>query len=87
MSDAVAKLLEQAMDLPVTDRREMARRLRESVELAEAPPDPAAEAEIARRLQSIEDGTAELIPWEVAREQIRAELDRRRAARAAGGRA
>lgn len=50
MSDVVAKLLEQAMDLPVEDRREMAERLFESVELEESfPPDPEYLAEIVRR--------------------------------------
>ena len=86
MSDAATTLLEQALALPEDDRRWLAGQLDASIEPGDSqlPDDPAFRAELDRRLQSIADGTAVLIPWEVARENIRAELDRRRAARARG---
>ncbi|MBX9582340.1 MAG: addiction module protein [Gemmataceae bacterium] len=86
MSDAAAKLLEQAIDLPLEDRREVAERLMESVELEESfPPDPEYLAEIIRRSDEAHAHPDRLIPWDEARKAIRAELARRRAAREAGG--
>jgi hypothetical protein len=43
--------------------------------------DPAFAAGLARRLESIASGTADLVPWEQAREEMRAELARRIATR------
>jgi putative addiction module component (TIGR02574 family) len=88
MSDQVQKLLEQVKQLPADDQQEFAEGLMEEMEtqrLAEGLwADPDWRAEMDRRLQSVEDGTGDLVPWEQARDEIRAELDRRRAARAAG---
>ena len=86
MSDAAATLLQQALALPEPDRRWLADQLDASLGEGESqlPDDPVFRAELARRLQSIADGTAELIPWEIARENIRTELERRREARARG---
>lgn len=86
MSDAAMTLLGQVLALPEDDRRWLADQIDATLGPAESqlPDDPAFRAELDRRLQSIADGTAVLIPWEVARENIRAELERRRAARAAG---
>jgi putative addiction module component (TIGR02574 family) len=88
MSDQVQKLLEQVKQLPADDQQEFTENLLEELDaqrLAEGLwADPAWRAEMDRRLQSVEDGTGDLIPWELARDEIRAELARRRAARAAG---
>jgi putative addiction module component (TIGR02574 family) len=93
MSETAAMLLEQLLVLPEADRLMVADRLWESLSDArkqevmdEVTSDPEFQAELDRRLKSIEDGTAELIPWEQARENIRAELARRRAAREQGNR-
>ena len=86
MSDAATALLQQALTLTEDDRRWLADQLDATLGPAESqlPDDPAFRAELNRRLQSIADGTAVLIPWEVARENIRVELERRRAARVRG---
>lgn len=90
MSETVASLLERIMDLSAEDQRLIAEHIQASLEAGEAADemmaDPEWRAEFERRLQSVADGTAELIPWEEAREQIRSELARRRAERAAGNR-
>lgn len=84
MSEAATKLLEQLLQLPEAERQEIADRLWDSLgdDLAD---DPEFQAELQRRLDSVANGNAELIPWEQAREDMRAELERRRAARGAGG--
>ncbi|HET6572930.1 MAG TPA: addiction module protein [Fimbriiglobus sp.] len=83
MSETVASLLERIMDLPVEDQRLIAEHIQDCLEAREAADqlmaDPEWRAEFERRLQLVADGTAELIPWEEAREQIRSELARRRA--------
>jgi putative addiction module component (TIGR02574 family) len=85
MSGEATNLLQQALNLPPDERYEFAQRLLDSLDSEDLlPDDPAVRAELERRLKSVEDGTAELIPWEQARENIRAELDRRRAARESG---
>jgi putative addiction module component (TIGR02574 family) len=81
MSETVAKLLEQLLELPSEDRRLIAEQLQGSLDAEQLPDDPEWRAEFDRRLQSVADGTAELIPWEQARDEIRAELARRWAAR------
>jgi putative addiction module component (TIGR02574 family) len=90
MSETVANLLERIMDLPVEDQRLIAEHIQDCLGASEAADelmaDPEWRAEFERRLRSVADGTAELIPWAESREQIRAELARRRAERAAGDR-
>lgn len=83
MSGAAATLLEQVLALPADDRRWFVYQLDASL----APTHEEEEqywAEIARRSDEAHAHPERLIPWEVARENIRAELDRRRAARARG---
>ena len=84
MSDEAAKLLELALALPDEQREELGQKLIDSIEDDGLPDDPVWRAELNRRLQSVANGTAELIPWEVAREEMHAELERRRAARSSG---
>ena len=85
MSEEAAKLFALALALPDDEREELGQKLIDSVENDDGlPDDPEWRAELDRRLQSVADGTAELIPWEVARDEMRAELERRRAARSSG---
>jgi len=88
MSDRVTSLLTEVMDLPVEERLVITEHLLEDHSVREAAEehwaDPVWRAEMDRRLQSIEGGTAELIPWDEALVQIRAELARRRAERESG---
>ena len=81
MSGEADALLQQALNLSPDERYELAQQLLDSLDDDLLPDDPAFHAELNRRLDSIADGTAELLPWDVARENIRAELERRRAAR------
>jgi putative addiction module component (TIGR02574 family) len=91
MSETATKLLEQLLALPEDERLMIADRLWDSLGdekqqeiIDEAANDPEFQAELERRLDSVANGTAELIPWEQAREEMRAELERRRAARGGG---
>jgi putative addiction module component (TIGR02574 family) len=76
MSETVAKLLEQLLELPSEDRRLIAEQLQGSLDAEQLPDDPEWRAEFDRRLQSVADGTAELIDGEQvfreARERLRA---------------
>ena len=64
-------VIEAALQLPEQDRLDIVQALHDSLE---GPADPnAAEAwsaEIQRRLEAIDSGRAEMIPWEQARQQI-----------------
>lgn len=94
MSERANQLLAEILALPREERWEVTRQLleREQEEIPELPESDESEEEaearwreeLDRRLASIADGTAELIPWEKARAEIAAELERRRAARARG---
>ena len=92
MSEVATKLLEQLLQLPDAERLQIADKLWDSLRapekqeaIDETLDDPEFHAELQRRLDSIADGTAELIPWEQARDEMGAELERRRAGRRAGG--
>jgi putative addiction module component (TIGR02574 family) len=84
MSETAAKLLEEAMHLPPDERVQLAHSILDSVDADDLMDDPEFRAELQRRLDSVADGTATLVPWEQARDEMRAELARRRAARAQG---
>jgi hypothetical protein len=47
------------------------------------PDDAAFHAELDKRLEDVSNGTASLIPWDEARDNLRAELQRRRIGRQA----
>jgi putative addiction module component (TIGR02574 family) len=81
MSETATKLLEQLLALPEAERAEIADQLNESFGELGDDLDPAFEAELNRRLESVANGTAEIVPWEQARHEMQAELERRRAAR------
>lgn len=81
MSETATKLLVQLLALPEADRAAIADQLNESLGEVGDDLDPEFEAELNRRLEAVENGTAEIVPWEQAREAMQAELERRRAAR------
>lgn len=64
-------LLAEAMKLPDADRLELAAQLYQSVE---GPADPDAEqawgAEIQRRIEMIDAGQAEFVPWEDVKRRL-----------------
>ena len=72
MNSDIAKLIEEALKLPPEARGALANRLLESLHGADADPDAEAawDAEIARRLQELDSGTVETVPWSEARQQI-----------------
>lgn len=67
-------IINEALKLSEGDRLDVAQRLIESLE---GPPDPDADqawsAEIQRRLKSIDEGSACLVPWPKARQTIAGE--------------
>ena len=76
MSDMRPELLNELLALPAADRAKLAEELLASLEEGSDP--DAAEAwvkEIERRVREIDDGTAEMVPWDVVRNRI---LDRLR---------
>ncbi|MEA3410013.1 MAG: addiction module protein [Pseudomonadota bacterium] len=72
---ALDTLLNKALDLPESERAELAHDLLKSLDGA---PDPNAaeawESEILRRLDQVEDGTARLVDREEMRRRIRSRL-------------
>ena len=72
-------LLPAALALSVKERAKLARDLLESLHDADDGDVGAAWVEeIDRRAQQVEDGTAELVEWDVAREEIARRLKARR---------
>ena len=71
MSVTVEELLRQALQLEPKARAELAALIIESVP-TESPQevDAAWEAEIQRRMQELEAGSVETIPWEEVREKL-----------------
>jgi hypothetical protein len=71
-------VLDQVLDLPVRQRARIAHELIASLD--DAPAEDSAEVakawddEIARRLQEVDSGTADLVPWSVAEKEIKADL-------------
>jgi putative addiction module component (TIGR02574 family) len=70
-TERVRKLLAEAAELPVEERaeivHELARTLPEDYDAEELDLDY---DELDRRMQSVRDGTATLVPWEEARKQL-----------------
>ncbi|HVT88858.1 MAG TPA: addiction module protein [Tepidisphaeraceae bacterium] len=64
-------VIQEVMNLPESERLELAEALYQSVE---GPSDPDARQawsdEIARRLEKIDSGRGKVVPWEEARRQI-----------------
>jgi putative addiction module component (TIGR02574 family) len=74
MDAATEKLLEQALALPLAERSEFAARLNESLgdEFVEPPEDVEAAwaRELARRVEEVESGAAELVAWSEVRREL-----------------
>jgi len=68
----IARLIEEALKLPAAARGALANRLLESLHESEADPDAesAWDSEIARRLQELDSGAVEAVPWPEARQEI-----------------
>ena len=67
------KVEDEALHLPREDRSKLASRLLESLD-EDVELTPEWKAELDRRIQSIEDGTAKLIPHEEVMANVRARL-------------
>jgi putative addiction module component (TIGR02574 family) len=81
MSD---ELLQAVLSLPASQRAELAHKLLQSLE-PEASPEiqQAWVDELVRRARELETGAVKAIPWPEAKADILAQLQKRRAARAA----
>ncbi len=78
MNDKADAVLTLALDLPESERAELAAALLESLELpADADVEQAWREEVARRVAAIEAGEVEMVPWEQVREQLLARLNER----------
>lgn len=77
-------VLEYALQLPVTDRSKIATRLIESVDESEdIEISPAWQQEFDRRVESIRNGTAKLIPHEEVMADLHRKFNEKRAGRSA----
>jgi putative addiction module component (TIGR02574 family) len=84
MSVTIKQVFELAKQLSPSDRCVVVDRLLESVDPEQLDSDgaakielhPAWEAEIARRVAAIENGTAVLVPWEEVDREVQGILDR-----------
>jgi len=76
MSTDAESLYQAALKLPDGERFMLANRLLESVEGGRDPDyDEAWAAEIGRRIEEVENGTVEMIPWEEVRAKLYEGLD------------
>jgi putative addiction module component (TIGR02574 family) len=78
VSETATKLLEQLLALPEEDRAAIADQLNESLGDLGDDLDPEFEAELQRRLDSVADGTAELIDGEQVFREARERIQKRR---------
>lgn len=75
-------LTSEVLALPVAERAKLVRQLLESLEsLPEDDFDLEWQAELRRRVEDVQSGRVQGIPWTAARENIVRELEKRRAAR------
>lgn len=77
MGKDAADLLKEALGLPVEARAALIDSLLESVDTeVDENAEEAWRQEICRRLQEIDSGVVELIPWEDAQRRLRARFQR-----------
>ena len=76
MTAAAQRLLDQALKLSAEERATLARSLLSSLseEVSEAEADRAWGEEIRRRLERIEAGEVQTVPWEEVRGRLQAEF-------------
>jgi putative addiction module component (TIGR02574 family) len=78
MTNRADAVLKEAMALAEAERAEIAGALLESLEpSSDTGVDKAWREEVRRRLEQLDAGSAELIPWEEVREQLFARLNAR----------
>jgi len=71
MADA-ARVLQDALALDADERARIAHELISSLEPTEADAGKAWSEEVRRRIDEVEGGTAELLPWDVVRARLEA---------------
>jgi len=77
------ELLQTVLSLPASQRAELAHKLLQSLEPESSPEvQQAWVAELVRRASELDAGTVRAVPWPEAKEDILAQLQKRRAARA-----
>ena len=72
------EILPAALALSAKERAKLAREILESLQNPDTDADAAWIEEIDRRAQQVENGTAPLVDWEVARDRIAQRLKARR---------
>ncbi|MCP4250097.1 MAG: addiction module protein [bacterium] len=76
MSPTSIKLLEDALQLPDRDRADLAARLIDSLDSRVDDDAPTEwEAEVARRMTELDNGSVASLPWPEARRQIMKDAD------------
>lgn len=85
MTATFNSVLQDALQLPKAERSLIATRLIESVDDTDddAEPSPAWQAEINSRMESIRQGTAQLMPHDEVMAEVRRKLAEQRAAKSA----
>lgn len=75
-------LASEVLALPVAERAKLVRQLLESLEsVPEEDFDLEWQAELRRRVEDVQSGRVQGLPWTTVRENIVSELEKRRAAR------
>jgi putative addiction module component (TIGR02574 family) len=72
------EILPAALALPANERAKLAREILQSLQNSDPSTEAAWIDEIERRADQVENGTAQLVDWDVAREQIAQRLKARR---------
>ena len=72
---AVAELIEEALNLPQTDRSYLASKLLESLDEDDSEMNEEWKSELGRRLQEIDEGKVEMIPHAQVMANMRAMLE------------
>jgi putative addiction module component (TIGR02574 family) len=80
MSEDATKLLRRVLELPPDERSEFVNQVLDSLDGDYAPDDQEFRAELQRRLDSVADGTAELIDGEQVFREARERIQKRRGA-------
>jgi putative addiction module component (TIGR02574 family) len=78
MSNAAAKILQEALQLSDRDRANLAVSLIDSLDPSiDSDWEAAWDLEIAQRTKELDEGTVQTIPWEEVRRKLRGRLDGR----------
>lgn len=78
MASRAENLLREALELPDSERAEIAGALIDSLDpAAEAEVEQAWRAEVARRVADLDAGNVQAVPWDEARDRLFAGLKRR----------